>query len=94
MEYNQTPDCGAPKELLNIGSLGISLVIVNGDIILADSGAIVAYLIDRYGKDKSQLPESGRLGDLYCEIVTCVTIPLIIVFAITVTHYSGGSLPP
>ncbi len=40
----------APPELLKVHPLGKSPVITDGDLTIAESGAIVEYLVDRYGK--------------------------------------------
>jgi glutathione S-transferase len=40
----------APPELLRVHPLGKSPVITDGDLTIAESGAIVEYLVDRYGK--------------------------------------------
>lgn len=42
----------APKALRDIHPLGKSPVLVDGDATLAESGAIVEYLIDRYGEGR------------------------------------------
>ena len=39
----------APPELLQVHPLGKSPVITDGDLTIAESGAIVEYLVDRYG---------------------------------------------
>jgi glutathione S-transferase len=44
----------APPELETIHQLGKSPVIVDGDIRIAESGAIVDYLIRRYGQDSGK----------------------------------------
>jgi glutathione S-transferase len=44
----------APPELANIHPLGKSPVIVDGDIRIAESGAIVDYLIRRYGQESGK----------------------------------------
>ncbi len=48
----------APPELRNIHPLGKSPVITDGDKVLAESGAIIEYLIDTYGKGRLR-PEPG-----------------------------------
>ena len=48
----------APPELLRIHPLGKSPVIADGDLILAESGAIVEYLVSRYGNG-SLVPAAG-----------------------------------
>ena len=40
----------APPELLRVHPLGKSPVITDGDLTIAESGAIVEYLVERYGK--------------------------------------------
>ena len=40
----------APPELLRVHPLGKSPVITDGDLTVAESGAIVEYLVERYGK--------------------------------------------
>jgi glutathione S-transferase len=42
----------APPELKQVHPLGKSPVIVDGDIVIAESGAIVEYIIDTYGKGR------------------------------------------
>jgi glutathione S-transferase len=42
----------APPELRAIHPLGKSPIVVDGDVTLVESGAIVEYLVDRYGADK------------------------------------------
>ncbi len=48
----------APVSLKSIHPLGKSPVITDGDITVAESGAIVEYLIERYGKGKF-IPAAG-----------------------------------
>ncbi|HSW84701.1 MAG TPA: glutathione S-transferase [Usitatibacter sp.] len=40
----------APPELLRVHPLGKSPVITDGDLTIAESGAIIEYLVDRYGR--------------------------------------------
>jgi glutathione S-transferase len=42
----------APKELRAIHPLGKSPILQDGDVMLAESGAIVEYLIERYGQGR------------------------------------------
>ena len=48
----------APAELRAIHPLGKSPVITDGDTMVAESGAIIEYLIERYGKGRF-IPPSG-----------------------------------
>jgi len=64
--YQRTAQQLAPKELRQVHPLGKSPIITDGPVTLAESGAIVEYLIHKYGKGKAQAPEAGYLDNLYC----------------------------
>lgn len=49
----------APKSLLKVHPLGKSPVITDGDTVVAESGAIVEYLIDRYDVEHKLAPSAG-----------------------------------
>ncbi len=58
-QYQRDPETMlAPPELFNVHPLGKSPVITDGDITLAETGAIIEYLVDRYGKGQFA-PEIG-----------------------------------
>ncbi|KAJ7336442.1 thioredoxin-like protein [Mycena albidolilacea] len=66
--YQRTSVGLAPKALLEVTPLGKSPVITDGDVTLAESTAIVDYLISKYAADgKLQAPSSGPeyLNNLY-----------------------------
>ncbi|MEX1829538.1 glutathione S-transferase family protein [Luteibacter sp. CQ10] len=42
----------APKELRAVHPLGKSPVVVDGEVTVAESGAIIEYLVDRYGEGR------------------------------------------
>ncbi len=48
----------APPELARVHPLGKSPVITDGDVTVAESGAIVEYLLDTYGRDRLR-PKAG-----------------------------------
>lgn len=48
----------APPELKKIHPLGKSPVITDGDVTIAESGAIVEYILDKYGKGRLR-PQPG-----------------------------------
>lgn len=48
----------APAELRQVHPLGKSPVITDGDLVLAESGAILEYLVDRYGDGRFK-PQAG-----------------------------------
>ncbi|KAG8934617.1 hypothetical protein FRC00_011961, partial [Tulasnella sp. 408] len=58
-------DLLAPPEFFKVHPLGKSPVITDGDLTLAESGAIVEYIIARYGKGRLQPQESGWLDNIY-----------------------------
>jgi glutathione S-transferase len=49
----------APPELRAIHPLGKSPVITDGDTMVAESGAIIEYLTERYGSGKNLVPAAG-----------------------------------
>ena len=52
VKYERGPDMLAPAELKRIHPLGKSPVIKDGDRVVAESGAIIEYLLDRYGQGR------------------------------------------
>ncbi|KAI0002538.1 thioredoxin-like protein [Russula compacta] len=63
--YQRDSNLRAPKELLNVHPLGKSPVITDGDITLAESGAIIQYVINKYGNGRVAPPKEGEIIDLY-----------------------------
>jgi len=55
----------APPELRRVHPLGKSPVITDGELTMAESGAIIEYLADRYGEGKL-LPPAGTSQRLRC----------------------------
>src|SRR6202012_2135661 len=49
----------APPELLKVPPLGKSPVITDGDVTVAEAGAIVEYLLDTYGETSGLRPAKG-----------------------------------
>ncbi|HKE95879.1 MAG TPA: glutathione S-transferase, partial [Povalibacter sp.] len=68
----------APASLRQIHPLGKSPVITDGPLTLAESGAIVEYLVNRYGAGRL-MPEAGTLDHVRC---------------IYWLHYAEGSAMP
>jgi len=57
--YQRDPDTSrAPAELKAIHPLGKSPVITDGDMVIAETGAIIVYILDKYGKGRLR-PEAG-----------------------------------
>lgn len=55
-KFERGPDKLAPADLKKIHPLGKSPVIKDGDKVVAESGFIIDYLIDKYGKEKHLKP--------------------------------------
>ncbi|KAI0659297.1 thioredoxin-like protein [Cubamyces menziesii] len=64
-KYQRTPERLAPPELKAVNPLGNAPVITDGNLNLAESGAIVEYIIQKYGRGRAQPPESGTIDNLY-----------------------------
>jgi glutathione S-transferase len=66
--YKRDPTTNlAPPELKAVHPLGKSPVITDGDITIAESGAIVDYVIDKYGKGRLQPPKDSPAHVTYNE---------------------------
>ena len=58
-EYKRNPKTfRAPPELRKIHPLGKAPIVTDGDVVLAESGAIIDYVLATYGEGRLQ-PESG-----------------------------------
>ncbi|KDN45856.1 hypothetical protein RSAG8_04689, partial [Rhizoctonia solani AG-8 WAC10335] len=64
-KWQRTAEKVAPAELKKIHPLGTSPVIQDGDLVLAESGAIIEYLITKYGNGRFSPSEAGWLNNLY-----------------------------
>lgn len=61
VEYKRDPNTSeAPAALLKIHPLGKSPVITDGELTIAESGAIIEYLVDRYDTEQHLKPTSGQ----------------------------------
>ena len=69
----------APKELVAVHPLGKSPVITDGDLVVAESGAITEYLIDTYGDGKLK-----PVGDRQTELD----------YRYWIHHAEGSAMPP
>lgn len=57
--YQRGPDMRAPASLKAVHPLGKSPVIEDGGRIIAESGAIIEYLVETYGEGKGLKPGAG-----------------------------------
>jgi glutathione S-transferase len=69
----------APPELEKVHPLGKSPVVVDGDRVIAESGWILEYLVEKYGKDKGLVPAPDTQASDDCRYFM---------------HYAEGSLMP
>ncbi len=58
-KFERGSDKLAPPELKQIHPLGKSPMIKDGDKVVAESGFIIDYLIEKYGKDKNLKPTNA-----------------------------------
>ena len=58
--YEREPSMQAPASLRAVHPLGKSPVITDGDKTLAESGAILEYLVDTYGNGRFRRPPARR----------------------------------
>ena len=78
VRYQRLPSMVAPKELAAIHPLGKSPVIRDGEVTLAESGAIIEYLLERYGEGRLSPPRGSAEWVRYIYFL----------------HYAEGSLMP
>ncbi|QRW23291.1 glutathione S-transferase [Rhizoctonia solani] len=64
-KWHRTPEIAAPTELRQIHPLGGSPIIEDGDLVLAESGAIIEYPIAKYGNGRFSPSEAGWTDNLY-----------------------------
>ncbi|KIJ63743.1 hypothetical protein HYDPIDRAFT_91820 [Hydnomerulius pinastri MD-312] len=64
-KYDRGPKFRSPPELERLTPLGKAPVLTDGDITLSESGAIVVYLIKRYGSGRFDPTEAGEVDDIY-----------------------------
>ena len=50
----------APESLKKIHPLGKAAILEDGESVMAESGAILEYLLKKYGKDKIYTPTNGK----------------------------------
>jgi len=68
----------APPELKAVHALGKSPVITDGDITVAETGAIIEYILDTYGKDRLRPPRGSKAARQFTYWL----------------HYAEGSIMP
>lgn len=76
--YSRQPSFAAPESLKDIHPLGKAPVTEIDGVVMAESGAVVHYLVERYGADKFAPKASSPSYAKYLELM----------------HYPEGSLSP
>ncbi len=88
----------APPELTAIHPLGKSPVIVDGDVKIAESGAIVDYIIRRYGKGAMMPARDSADFEAYCEWLHyaegSAMLPLMLNLYVSRLKEAGAPLHP
>jgi glutathione S-transferase len=86
----------APDALREIHGLGKAPVIRDGDTVLAESGAIVDYIVHRYGRDRLAIaPTAANYAQyLYWLHFAEGTLMAVLVLALALTRVPGGSASP
>ena len=87
----------APPELEAVHPLGKSPVIVDGEVVLAESGAVIDYIIRTYGKGAMR-PESGAALEAYLEWLHyaegSAMLPLMLNLYVSRLKEAGAPLQP
>jgi len=76
--YTRQPDLQAPPELRAVHPLGTSPVLAEGDLVLAETGAIVTYILQTHGRGRLQPAQGSPDGWRYQHFL----------------HYAEGSAMP
>lgn len=97
--YQRDPDTNlAPAELKAIHPLGKSPVITDGDKVVAETGAIVEYIIRKHGKGRLIPDESSDDFDLYTQFMHAsegsVMLPLLLSLYVGLLGDAGAPLHP
>ncbi|KAH8116141.1 thioredoxin-like protein [Phellopilus nigrolimitatus] len=64
-QYKRTPDYTAPDDLKIIHPIGKAPIITDGDTVIAESGAIVEYIIAKYAKEEQKPTKEEWLDNIY-----------------------------
>lgn len=64
--YPREPTGAAPTAMRDIHAIGKAPIIRDGDIVLAESGAIVEYLVQRHGNGRLAVPPDSPDFARYC----------------------------
>ena len=85
----------APPELIDVHPLGKAPVITDGDVTVAESGAIVEYLVDRYDDGRLR-PEAGtpeRLAWTYWIHYSEATFMPLMILSLVMSRIETAPMP-
>lgn len=94
--FQREPNGAAPDALRNIHPLGKAPVIRDGDLVLAESGAIVDYIVHRYGADRLAIePANAKYARyLYWLHFAEGSLMTLLLIALVLTRVPEGSASP
>ena len=94
--FQREPNGAAPDALRDIHPLGKAPVIRDGDLVLAESGAIVDYIVHRYGADRLALqPADAKYARyLYWLHFAEGSLMTLLLIALVLTRVPEGSASP
>ncbi|KAH8831342.1 glutathione S-transferase [Flagelloscypha sp. PMI_526] len=72
------PSGMAPPELTQVHKLGKSPLITDGDFVIPESGAIVEYLIEKYGRGKIDIPTFRDTEKIWIDNKYCTLQPRLV----------------
>ncbi|EKM56543.1 uncharacterized protein PHACADRAFT_253732 [Phanerochaete carnosa HHB-10118-sp] len=79
VKHRRREDFSVPEELRVVNPLRTAPVITDGDITLAESGAIIEYILGKYGSGKFLPPDSGKVDNLfYTHYAEGTLMPLLV----------------
>ena len=98
-QYQRDPVTNlAPPELKAIHPLGKSPIITDGDKVIAETGAIVEYIIRKYAKGTFSPDESSKQYDLYSQFMHgaegSVMLPMLLSLYVGFLGEAGAPLHP
>ena len=93
--YKRNPETAlAPPELLAVHPLGKSPVITDGDTTVAESGAIVEYLVDRFGgRLRPAAGTPGRLAFTYWLHYAEGTFMPLMIISLILSRIESAKMP-
>jgi glutathione S-transferase len=94
--FQRLPTGAAPDALREIHPLGKAPVIRDGDIVLAESGAIVDYIVHRYGRDRLAVAPAAANYARYCYWLHFAegSLMSLLLIALVLTRVPEGSASP